>query len=283
MDYLINFEDYLFDSEKSEKTVLSYISDIKQFFKFYNGKVEDIDKKVIRQYTSFLQNNFAIKTANRKLVSLHQFIEYLNEEEDMKIAVKIKQLKVSSQNFIDVMIENSDVRRMVKAAEEKGDKRAVAIMYTLFYTGARVSELLQIKADDIDKNSVYILGKGNKYRELLIPKKLNDVLHEYKLERDKGDYESLELFVGQRGPINRQTVHNMLKYYAGQAHFIDKTLVHAHSFRHLYAQNLAKLHVPPVVISQLLGHSLNVTGLYMQNSKKDLLKIINKMDLKDNF
>ena len=78
-------------------------------------------------------------------------------------------------------------------------------------------------------------------------------------------------------------LHNMLKYYAGQAHFIDKTLVHAHSFRHLYAQNLAKLHVPPVVISQLLGHSLNVTGLYMQNSKKDLLKIINKMDIKDNF
>ena len=273
----------MYDNEKSEKTVSSYISDIKQFFKFYSGKVSDIDKKVIRQYTAYLQSNFAIKTANRKLVSLHQFIEYLNEEEEMNISVKIKQLKVSNQNFIDVMIENSDVRRMVKAAEEKNDIRAVAIMYTLFYTGARVSELLQIKVDDVDRNSVYILGKGNKYRELLIPKKLKDVLNEYKTERNKGIHKSPNLFVGQRGPINRQTVHNMLKYYAGQAHFIDKTLVHAHSFRHLYAQNLAKLHVPPVVISQLLGHSLNVTGLYMQNSKKDLLKIINKMDIKDNF
>ncbi|MSR91006.1 tyrosine-type recombinase/integrase [Inconstantimicrobium porci] len=283
MELLYNFKDYLYDNEKSEKTVSSYISDIKQFFKFYSGKVSDIDKKVIRQYTAYLQSNFAIKTANRKLVSLHQFIEYLNEEEEMNISVKIKQLKVSNQNFIDVMIENSDVRRMVKAAEEKNDIRAVAIMYTLFYTGARVSELLQIKVDDVDRNSVYILGKGNKYRELLIPKKLKDVLNEYKTERNKGIHKCPNLFVGQRGPINRQTVHNMLKYYAGQAHFIDKTLVHAHSFRHLYAQNLAKLHVPPVVISQLLGHSLNVTGLYMQNSKKDLLKIINKMDMKDNF
>lgn len=283
MELLYNFKDYLYDNEKSEKTVSSYISDIKQFFKFYSGKVSDIDKKVIRQYTAYLQSNFAIKTANRKLVSLHQFIEYLNEEEEMNISVKIRQLKVSNQNFIDVMIENSDVRRMVKAAEEKNDIRAVAIMYTLFYTGARVSELLQIKVDDVDRNSVYILGKGNKYRELLIPKKLKDVLNEYKTERNKGIHKCPNLFVGQRGPINRQTVHNMLKYYAGQAHFIDKTLVHAHSFRHLYAQNLAKLHVPPVVISQLLGHSLNVTGLYMQNSKKDLLKIINKMDIKDNF
>ena len=283
MELLYNFKDYLYDNEKSEKTVSSYISDIKQFFKFYSGKVSDIDKKVIRQYTAYLQSNFAIKTANRKLVSLHQFIEYLNEEEEMNISVKIKQLKVSNQNFIDVMIENSDVRRMVKAAEEKNDIRAVAIMYTLFYTGARVSELLQIKVDDVDRNSVYILGKGNKYRELLIPKKLKDVLNEYKTERNKGIHKCPNLFVGQRGPINRQTIHNMLKYYAGQAHFIDKTLVHAHSFRHLYAQNLAKLHVPPVVISQLLGHSLNVTGLYMQNSKKDLLKIINKMDIKDNF
>ena len=283
MELLYNFKDYLYDNEKSEKTVSSYTSDIKQFFKFYSGNISDIDKKVISQYTAYLQSNFAIKTANRKLVSLHQFIEYLNEEEEMNISVKIKQLKVSNQNFIDVMIENSDVRRMVKAAVEKNDIRAVAIMYTLFYTGARVSELLQIKVDDVDRNSVYILGKGNKYRELLIPKKLKDVLNEYKTERNKGIHKSPNLFVGQRGPINRQTVHNMLKYYAGQAHFIDKTLVHAHSFRHLYAQNLAKLHVPPVVISQLLGHSLNVTGLYMQNSKKDLLKIINKMDITDNF
>ena len=65
----------------------------------------------------------------------------------------------------------------------------------------------------------------------------------------------------------------------GKARGISKSIAHAHSFRHLYAQSLAELGVNPVVISQLLGHSLNVTGTYIQQSKKELLKIINKLDI----
>ena len=146
----------------------------------------------------------------------------------------------------------------------------------MFYTGARVSEVLQIKASDINKDSITIKGKGNKYRELLIPKKLKTQWLKYmEVRNNTSEY----LFTGTRGAINRQTVHNLIKLYTGKARGINKSIAHAHAFRHLYAQNLATLGVAPVVISQLLGHTLNITGLYMQISKKDLLKVINQLDL----
>ena len=139
-----------------------------------------------------------------------------------------------------------------------------------------LNEVLQIKASDINKDSITIKGKGNKYRELLIPKKLKVQWLKYmEVRNNTSEY----LFTGTRGAINRQTVHNLIKLYTGKARGINKSIAHAHAFRHLYAQNLATLGVAPVVISQLLGHTLNITGLYMQISKKDLLKVINQLDL----
>lgn len=277
MEILNQFEEYLIDNDKSKNTVEIYSRDMKQFFSWYKEDIENMDKSVIKNYTEYLQNeNMAIKSINRKLVSVNQFIEFLNDKFDKKIIVKIKQLKIENQNFVDDMLENSDVKRIVNAAKKENDIRAITIIYGLYYTGARVSELLQIKTKDIEKDSVMIKGKGSKYRELLIPKKLKEQFKTYsEIRLDNSEY----LFTGERGPINRQTIHNEIKSYTGKARGISKDIAHAHAFRHLYAQNLAKLGVPPVVISQLLGHSLNVTGLYISNSKKDLLKIINKLDI----
>ena len=133
----------------------------------------------------------------------------------------------------------------------------------------------QIKLKDIDKDSIVISGKGNKYREILIPKKLKEQWKIYeKVRVDKSEY----LFSGTKGSISRQTVHNTIKKYTGQARGINKKIAHAHSFRHLYAQSLGALGVSPVIIAQLLGHRLNVTGTYMQVSKRELLDTINKLD-----
>lgn len=277
IEILNYFSDYLTENDKSLQTIEHYVRDTKQFLNWNNCNLDNIDKVLIKKYTNHLENRqLSVKTINRKLVSLNQFIDFLNTEMDKNIVIKVKQLKVENQTFIDDMLENNDVKRIINAANKNNDLRAAAILYTLFYTGARVSEVLQIKKSDINKDSIMIKGKGSKYRELLIPKKLKSIWNKYiEVRKDTSEY----LFTGERGAINRQTVHNLIKLYTGKARGIDKSIAHAHAFRHLYAQNLAALGVQPVVISQLLGHSLNVTGLYMQVSKKDLLKIINKLDI----
>lgn len=291
MVYVDQFTDYLLERENSEKTIESYVSDIKQFIIYFYKNIPFDDMGLItnvelRKYTAYLKNvkneegePLAIKTINRKLVSLNQFIEFLNYKLNMKIAMRTKQLKISSQNFIDDMLDLNDVRRIINAAEKENDIRAKTLFYTLLLTGARVSEILQIKVTDIDKNTITVKGKGSKYRDLLIPKRLLDQWKIYSSVRSTStDY----LFSGERGAINRQTVHNTIKYYTGKARGIDKSTAHAHSFRHLYAQNLAQRGgVNSVIISQLLGHSLGITGSYIQQSKKELLKIINRLDIEE--
>lgn len=278
-DSLKKFKEYLYDNEKSKGTVEGYAGDIVQFFDFYKKDIKDISKADIREYTSYLlSKDLSIRSVNRKLVSLNQYIQYLNNEYDFKVVIKVKQLKIEQQNFIDDMLDVYSVRRIVRAAQKENDIRAVTIFFTLFYTGARVSEMLQIKFKDINKDSIVIYGKGNKYRELLIPKKLQVQWNEYsKVRINNSEY----LFTGIKGCLSRQTIHNTIKYYTGQARGINKEIAHAHAFRHLYAQSLAKLGVNQVVIAQLLGHSLSVTGMYMQVSKKDLLKVINKLDFRE--
>lgn len=279
MDYIKSFEDfkeYLYENEKSKNTINAYVSDLKEFFKFYKRDIKDINKSYIRDYTEYLlEKELSIKTINRKLVSLHQYIEFLNDVQNYKIVIKVKQLKVEQQNFINDMLDICSVRRIVRAAQKENDIRAVTMFFTLFYTGTRVSEMLQIKLKDIDKDSIIINGKGNKFREILIPKKLKVQWKIYANVRvNKSEY----LFSGTKGHISRQTVHNNIKYYTGQARGINKEIAHAHSFRHLYAQSLGALGVNPVIIAQLLGHRLNVTETYMQVSKRELLDTINKLD-----
>ncbi|URZ16213.1 tyrosine-type recombinase/integrase [Clostridium felsineum] len=274
---LEQFTDYLIENDKNTNTIESYLSDIKQFFLFYKKDIKDLNKLDIKKYTQKLKNEgLKISTMQRKLVALNQLIIFSNEMLNLNIAVKIKQLKTEKQYFINDMMEINDLKRIIKAAIKKNDVRAVTVFYTLFYTGARVSEMLQIKVKDIDKNSITILGKGNKYRELLIPKKLQVQWQKY-LECRENTSEFL--FTGQRGSITRQTIHNDIKKYTGLARGIDKSIAHAHAFRHLYAKSLTDLGINPITIAQLLGHSLTVTGLYISQSKKELLKTINKLDI----
>ena len=277
---LKEFEDYLYDNYKSDKTIEAYKTDINQFLVWLNKDIALLENRDLRTYTKNLERACAVSTINRKIAAINQYIVFLNEKYNQKIVVRGKQLKVATQQFIDGMLENSHVRRMIKYAEQENDIRAIAVIYTLFYTGARVSEVLDLNLKDVDNISPMILGKGNKYRELLIPKKLKIQLDRYVKVRHASDSE--KLFVGTRGPITRQTINRMLSKYSGKAR-INKQWVHPHAFRHLYAQNISKLGVPNEVIKQLLGHSLGVTDRYTQRSKKELLKIISKIDISNDL
>lgn len=280
MDILDKFEEYMLERDKSQNTIDSYKIDTMLFLKWYDKSPEflnEINNATIKKYERYLET-FSVSTISRRIVSLNQFILFLNEDMKAGIKAKGKPLKIERQDFIDDMLENDHVVRLICAAEKLNNMRAIAIMYTLFYTGARVSEMLQIKTKDIDKDSITVKGKNSKYRELLIPKKLIAEWHKYiKVRYNTSDF----LFSGERGHISRQTVHRDLKDCVDRTRGIDKDIVHAHAFRHLYARNLADLGINPVVVSQLLGHSLTVTGLYIQTSKKDLLKTINKLNLRD--
>ena len=241
---------------------------IKQFLIWLNDK--SIHDESVEEYKNQLMENYQIKTVNRKCNSLNAYLQF----KDIKHHVKSE--KIQEQTLIDDMITNSDISRMLRQVKKADDKRAEALILGLFYTGARVSELLQIKVKDINKDEIMIKGKGSKYRKILIPKKLNIALKDYANTQRLNTSEYL--FTGERGAITRNTVLTILKRYAGLSR-MKKDKVSPHAIRHLYTKNLVDGGVSYSAIKQLLGHELTVTDTYMKLSKKELLKIINSIKL----
>ena len=272
----INFELNEFEKSlknKSKNTIYNYCLDIKQFLIWLNDK--SINDELVEEYKNQLMENYQIKTVNRKCNSLNAYLQF----KDIKHHVKSE--KIQEQTLIDDMITNGDISRMLRQVKKADDKRAEALILGLFYTGARVSELLQIKVKDINKDEIMIKGKGSKYRKILIPKKLNIALKDYANTQRLNTSEYL--FTGERGAITRNTVLTILKRYAGLSR-MKKDKVSPHAIRHLYTKNLVDGGVSYSAIKQLLCHELTVTDTYMKLSKKELLKIINsnKLEVKDN-
>ncbi|MGL4760436.1 MAG: tyrosine-type recombinase/integrase [Sarcina sp.] len=257
---------------KSQNTIYNYCLDIKQFVNWLENR--ELINDLIEDYKNEIIEKYQIKTVNRKCNSLNAYLEFKN------ISYHVKSEKIQTQTLIDDMMTNDDIVRILRQIKKFDDKRAEAIILTLFYTGARVSEMLQIKVKDIGKDEIMIKGKGSKYRKILIPKKLNEALKNY-IEQERLDT-SEYVFNGERGRITRNTVLIILKKYAGLSR-MKKDKVSPHAVRHLYTKNLVDLNVSYSAIKQLLGHALTTTDIYMQLSKKELLRIINniKLDTKE--
>ncbi len=277
MKFETDFIENLIENDKAKNTIDSYLSDIKIFETFLDKSIEQTDIKEIKSYISYLEaEGTSPSTINRKIASIRAYINFINDNHNFDINIsKLKQIKICNQDFLKESLTINEAKRIIKYAEKENDIRAVLIIKLLFLTGGRVSEVLQLKINKIDKNSITVKGKGGKYRQLLISKKLSKEIERYlEVRNNNSDF----LLTGQRGAINRQTVHNTIKKYAGKAR-IKLTKAHAHAFRHLYTKILFSKNVPYTAIQQLLGHSLTVTELYGQLDKKELLKIINDIDI----
>jgi integrase/recombinase XerD len=266
--------------KKSSNTVDAYISDLNQFFSFISKNFDCIEQQDIDDYIShLLSRNLKPKTINRKLISIKQFIEYLNNCSDYgrKICLEVEVLKVQRQEYLEEVITQNDFERLVRLAEREKDFRALAIFYTLYLTGLRVSELITLKVADKDKKAITVLGKGEKYRDILIPERLVEYLNLYIKERKHKPTDYLFLNELRNTPMSRQSVHNVIKLYAGMSK-IKLSRAHAHNFRHLYCLRLAEEGLTIDEIADLAGHAnINTTRIYTRKTKQDLINVIRKL------
>ena len=266
--------------KKSINTVDAYISDLNQFFSFLKKDFDDIAQHDIDDYiTELLARNFKPKTINRKLTSIKQFIEFLNNcsEYGRKMRVEIEVLRVQKQEYLEEVITQNDFERLVRLAEREKDFRALAIFYTLYLTGLRVSELITLKVADKDKKAITVLGKGDKFRDILMPERLVNFLNLYIKERKHKPTDYLFINELKNTPMSRQSVHNVIKLYAGLSK-VKLSKAHAHNFRHLYCLRLAEEGLTIDEIADLAGHAnINTTRIYTRKTKQDLINVIRKL------
>lgn len=266
--------------KKSKNTVEAYISDLNQFFTYLENGFDSVTNDDIENYKRFLLSKCMMpKTINRKLVSIRQFIEYLNtsKEYDKKLCIEIEQLKVQKQEYLEELLTISDFERLVRLAEREEDYRAIAIFYTLYLTGLRVSELITLKVSDKDKKTIVVKGKGDKYRDIFVPERLVDYLNQYIKVRKHNPTDYLFLNDIQNTPMSRQSIHNEIKKYAGLSK-VKLSRAHAHNFRHLYCLRLVEKGLTIDEIANLAGHTnINTTRIYTRKTKQDLVNVIKKL------
>ena len=226
-----DFLRFLHDEKYSEKTIKSYRTDLRQLATFVNKDFANITSIDVRQFRAFRRTQGdSVKTINHKLTALRQLLWYMAEELSIPVSVNVKLEKIHKQEYSEHYISRADFDQLIRATDRRRDLRAKTLFYTLYYTSGRVSEILQIRASDVDSNTVLVIGKGGKERKLFISEALKQIWREYLQSPDRYPT-SDRLFTGQRGALTRQTVHTIIKYYASQAR-LDKAKVHAHSFRY---------------------------------------------------
>ena len=265
------YKNYLIEHRKDDKTIKAYISDMKQFIKYIDRPITDIKNIDIENYKFHMINvlEYRPTTINRKLVALDMFLK-INE---MSLIV-LKQ-KVQLQNFLDNVLSSKEIDMIIDKAMNNNDYRFITYIQTLKYLGVRAFEALNLKLIDINKDTIFIIGKGKKYRQIFVPDKLRMIWNEYvnKYRVNTSEY----LFNGQRGRCVKSTFSKGIIKYGTMAN-IERDKLHLHSIRHQYCKSMADKNLSIEVIADLAGHSdVNVTRRYMAKSKKELLDIINTL------
>lgn len=258
---------WLEKEQKSKLTIKSYVNDIELFLKFakkncnYNIELE--------RYKEFLTNqDYKIKSVNRKITSIRQFLEFCGYD----ITVKLE--KMQRQNYLEDVINNKEIKRIVEICKAHKDLRAKTLILTLFYTGMRINECLSLRISDINKDYIEVIGKGSKHRLVFVPEQLKQVWKEYKRVRIK---KTNKLFTSQKGALTPCTANVILKKY-GLLAGVDIKKCHNHNLRHAYGKGLVDKKVSLDVVADLLGHSqIETVKVYVQKSRKELLDIVNTL------
>ena len=157
------FEEYLRKGNLSENTITSYLWTVNYFTEHY----DTVNKENLLAYKGYLMEFFKPKTVNLRIQAINKYLEYLGKE---KIALKA--VRVQQKNFLENVISNADYIFLKKQLKKDGNMEWYFVVWYLAATGARVSELIQIKIEHIEIGYFDLYTKGGKLRRLYIPKKL---------------------------------------------------------------------------------------------------------------
>ena len=272
------------------KTIKAYRIDLEQFYTFSQNQKEDSEKEVICNFIESLHANYKPKSIKRKIATLKAFYEYLNCEEVIndnpfnRIHLKIKEPiilpKVIPEKILTKILNEAydSLEECKTLYSKKCTIRDIAVLELLFATGLRVSELCNLKADDVNLSEGYVktFGKGSKERMIQIC--TPDVLAALKQYKKcfKSEIDNTRYFFVNRlsNQLSDQSVRFMINKYVNQ---ISSSIhVTPHMFRHTFATMLLESDVDIRYIQQILGHSsITTTEIYTHVStakQKQILK-----------
>ncbi len=287
--YLSHLE---FERRLSLNTINSYSSDLSKYNKFLKNNCQisdlnDIDRKLIKEFIKKLSKdkhqNLNNKSISRLYSSLRGFHQYLLLIGKTTKDPSIYLLSPKYSEYIPTVLSIEEVNLIFESIELNSIKsyRDKAILSTLYSTGLRVTELINLKLTNIkfDDNIIRVIGKGLKERIIPIGQIAREDINQYlKLSRSKIRINNLyknNLFLSLRGNVlTRMAIWNLLSSYIKRLDI--KKEVSPHTFRHTFATHLLEGGADLRIVQEMLGHSSITTTQIYTKVDKTYLKEIHK-------
>ena len=285
----------IIDKGITSNTIIAYKKDLNLFNIWcLNNKINfiEIQKKDINFYIHFLkEKNLNSSSVNRKLSVIKSFYDYLKQiglvnTNELKIIGTQKLQKnlpkLLSEKEILHLIDKSGKIYIENPIKNIMYLRTQVILEILYSTGLRISELLNIKINQVAniKDKLYINGKGNKQRLVIFNQNALDLLKNWiaimiKNNKNKNSY----LFenINNTNVISRQQIYKDLKKLALKTN-TELEKLSPHSVRHSFASHMLNRGADLRTIQKLLGHSdISTTEIYTQVRQNRLKGLVNNI------
>lgn len=276
-----------FEKRYSSHTLKSYQVDLNQFREFCITQEGDfqpgnIQHKIIRSWLVHLMDQgMNARSINRKISSLKSFFGYLLVNEKIDSNPMLKILSPKTEKRLPSFVEKENINQLLDSWEMKdtfSGWRDFLVIEIFYFTGIRLSELIQLKLSDINfsEMTIKVLGKRNKERLVPITNALKKDIHRYlDLRKSEiGDFQPNDtLLITDKGEkLYPVMVYRIVKSYLQLVTQAEKRSPHV--LRHTFATHMLNNGADLNAIKELLGHSsLSATQVYTHNTFEKLKKV----------
>lgn len=281
MKYINDYINYIRSVKQySNYTVDSYYTDIKEFIKYLNNSnyLNINDDEVVMYMQSLYEKKYSKNTISRKLSAIRSFYNYLVKNEIISYNYFNNHRNPKKDSLLPKYVSNEDMKKMFDICKNEDIwQRNKLILELLYVSGIRVSELVNIKLDDINlyDRQIKIKGKGHKERIVMFSNECAKTLDVYlNNERRKLDKKISKYLILNKNGTNMSTtsVRNILNKIKLISQTKDK--VTPHMLRHTFATSMINNGADLMSVSKMLGHSsLDTTSIYTHVTNEQIRKV----------
>ncbi|MGC8594497.1 MAG: site-specific tyrosine recombinase XerD [Candidatus Kryptoniota bacterium] len=286
------FEFLKFEKGLSDNSLLSYQNDLKRYVDYliHTGKssFDEITRDDLRKFLkSLFDCGLKQSSIARSFSSVKNLHKFLISRKLSEIDPTINLERPKSQRKLPEVLTEKEIKNLIETPDIKTTVglRDRAMLETLYATGIRVSELVNIRCRDLiaNENVLRVFGKGSKGRIVPISDVAIKWINKYKthsrqnfIKKVSGQPDPEFLFLNNRGKkLSRISVWRMIQKYACGTGIEKK--IHPHTIRHTFATHLLEGGADIRAVQEMLGHSdIGTTQIYLHLDKSYLKSILEK-------
>ena len=284
--YIDSFLSYLKDVQGySEKTVISYAHDLKRLDEFLVSHDLGVSEMVYEDARAFVADlydqNLSHASINRILSGNRMFFRSLLENSVVKVDPFKRVSGAKNTRKIPTVLAREEIEMILSCPTDDYTSFMEVTMFNLFYsTGCRLSEVMDMKIQDIDfdRRRILVTGKGNKQRFVFLTNMAKKMLMKYLpqrnevLSRMRAEDDGTVLINSKGKKLPLSTVHSIFDKYRLRLGLSKKFTPHV--FRHSFATHLIDNDSDIRVVQVLLGHeSIGTTQIYTHVTGKRLEEV----------